>query len=58
MDNQNRVHGLIITMRPAYIPGWDIKYCWNFGMGAMFIPQAWGWSRAHDAAWELSATVK
>ena len=44
---------ITITMKPAYIPGWDIKYCSNFGMGAMFIPQAWGWSRAYDAAWEL-----
>jgi len=49
---------ITITMKPAYIPGWDIKYISNWSMGAMFIPKAWGWSRAHEAAWELSTTVK
>ena len=49
---------LTVRMRPAYIPGWDIKYITNWSMGAMFIPKSWGWTRAHEAAWELSATVK
>ena len=49
---------ITIRMVPALMPGWDIKYISNWTMGVMFIPKAWGWSRAHEAAWELSITAK